>query len=188
MPLLMSSGRPTLATDAGIFVQQCHVGLSSKASRVSKHVLGAQFNATVEPSAEVVADAVGPLLETPEGYTYLSIIINRALRWVEAYPMKDNSAEHMLAAFLLFIWRRGCPRILYTDRAGNMLCLLAFKVYERLGIHKSSGSTFRFRVCASAPSRLPASSITLARLRDCPPCFGQCSRRSRLPPLQSLLP
>ncbi len=35
--------------------------------------------------------------------------------------MVSNSAEHLLAAFLLFIWRRGCPKILYSDCGGNLL-------------------------------------------------------------------
>ncbi len=57
--------------------------------------------------------------------------------------MVGNSAEHLLAAFLLFIWRRGCPKILYSDRGGNLLSFLAYKVYLRLGVTKVSGSSHR---------------------------------------------
>jgi hypothetical protein len=49
----------------------------------------------------------------------------------------------LLAAFLLFIWRRGCPKILYTGRDGNLLSFLAYKVYQRLGVTKVSGSSHR---------------------------------------------
>jgi hypothetical protein len=60
--------------------------------------------------------------------------------------MVSNSAEHLLAAFLLFIWRRGCPKILYSDRGGNLLSFLAYKVYQRLGVTKVSGSSHRHNV------------------------------------------
>ena len=57
--------------------------------------------------------------------------------------MKENTAECLLAALLKIIWRRGCPRILYSDRGGNLLSLLAHRVYERLGINKASASAYR---------------------------------------------
>ncbi len=57
--------------------------------------------------------------------------------------MRGNTAEFLLAACLLFIWRRGCPKSLYTDRGGNLLSYLAYQVYERLGITKASGSSHR---------------------------------------------
>ena len=136
---------PTLATDAKIFVAQCHVCLSNKASRVSKETPIGHFDTMVEPSVEVVLDPVGPLPITIEGYCYLLVIIDRASRWIEAIPMKSNSAESMLEAFLIFVWRRGCPKILYTDRGGNLLSYLAHKVYQRLGITKVSGSAHRHR-------------------------------------------
>ena len=101
---------------------------------------------TLHLSEEVVADPVGPLPETPEGYTYLLVLADRASRWTEGFPMVSNSAEHLLAAFLLFIWRRGCPKILYSDRGGNLLSFLAYKVYQSLGVTKVSGSSHRHNV------------------------------------------
>ena len=56
--------------------------------------------------------------------------------------MKENTAECLLSALLKIIWRRGCPRILYSDRGGNLLSLLAHKVYERLGINKATASAY----------------------------------------------
>ncbi len=86
---------------------------------------------------------MGPLPETPEGYCYLLVPVDRASRWIEAFPMVGNSAEHLLASFLLFIWRCGCPKILYSDRGVNLLSVLADKVYQRLGVTKVSGSSNR---------------------------------------------
>ena len=136
----------TMSTDSNVFVGNCHVCLSNRACHVSNHVPDGQFPQTLMPSEEVVADPVGPLPETPEGYTYLLVLVDRASRWTEAYPMVNNSAEHLLAAFLLFIWRRGCPKILYSDRGGNLLSFLAYKVYQRLGVTKVSGSSHRHNV------------------------------------------
>ncbi len=125
---------PTMTMDAARFVAQCHVCLSNKHSRVSKQVPPGQFDPMVEPSVKVVADPVGPLPLTPDGYCYLLVFVDRASRWIEAIPMKGNSAELLLAAFLLFVWRRGCPKILFSDRGGNLLSFLAYKVYQRLGV------------------------------------------------------
>jgi hypothetical protein len=57
--------------------------------------------------------------------------------------MTANTTEAMLEAFLTIIWRRGCPRIVFSDRGGNLLSQLAHKVYERLGIEKVSASAYR---------------------------------------------
>ena len=105
-------------------------------------------------SEEVVADPVGPLPETPEGYTYLLVLADRASRWTEGFPMVSNSAEHLLAAFLMFIWRRGCPKILYSDRGGNLLSFLAYKVYQSLGVTKVSGSSHRHNVSGLGESTI----------------------------------
>ena len=136
---------PSLVVDATAFVAQCHVCLSNKASRVSKQTPLGHFDNMVEPSVEVVADPVGPLPLTPDGYCYLLVCIDRGSRWIEGVPMKSNSTESLLAAFLIFVWRRGCPRILYSDRGGNLLSFLAYKVYQRLGVTKVSGSAHRHR-------------------------------------------
>jgi hypothetical protein len=60
-----------------------------------------QLDPTVEPSVEVLADAVDPLP------------LSR-LR-VTAFPMKGNTAEFLLAACILFMWRHGCPKIFDSD-------------------------------------------------------------------------
>jgi hypothetical protein len=62
--------------------------------------------------------------------------------------MVSNSAEHLLAVFILFIWRRGCPKILYSDCGGNLPSFLAYKVYQSLslGVTKVSGSSHRRNV------------------------------------------
>jgi hypothetical protein len=99
-----------MATDANIFVSNCHVFLSNRTCRVSNHMADGQFDQTVQPSEEVVADPVGPSPLTEEGYCYLLVLDDRASRWIEAYPVRANTAECLLTAFLLFIWRRDAPR------------------------------------------------------------------------------
>ena len=85
--------------------------------RVQETPIG-HFDTMVEPSVEVVLDPVGPLPITIEGYCYLLVIID-ASRWIEAIPMKSNSAESMLEAFLIFVLRRGAPRSCIRTAAGT---------------------------------------------------------------------
>ncbi len=77
-----------MATDANIFVGHGHVGLSNRSCRVFNQVADGQFDQTVQPSEEVVTDPVGP------------------------FPMRGNTVEYLLAAFLLF----------------NLLSFFAYKV------------------------------------------------------------
>jgi hypothetical protein len=60
---------------------------------------------------------------------------------------------------LILVWRRGCPRSLYSDRGGNRLRFLAHKVDQRLGGTQVSASAHRHRtsgVCERViPSLLP---------------------------------
>ncbi len=130
---------PTMATDVNIFVGHCHVCLSNRTCRVSNHVVDGQFDQIVQPSEEVVADPVGPLLLMEEWYCYILVLVDRASRWIEAYPMKANTAESLLTAFLLFIWRRGCPEILYTDRGVNLLSFFGSQGICAVGDHESFG-------------------------------------------------
>jgi hypothetical protein len=135
----------TMSSDCRKFVDQCHVCSSYKAGRTSKQVPVGTYNVCLTPGDEVTGDILGPLPETPDGFKYLMVFIDRASRWAEAYPLKNNNSEEMLEALLTFIWRRGCPKILFSDRGGNLLSLLASKVYERLGIKKESAAAYRFK-------------------------------------------
>ncbi len=71
------------------------------------------------------------------------VLVDRASRWIEGIPMKGNSAAFLLAAFLLFVWRYGCPKGIYGNRGRNLLSFLAYKVYQRLGVSNVSGSAHR---------------------------------------------
>jgi hypothetical protein len=96
---------PTMTTDAAKFVAQCQVCLSNKHSRVASQVPPGQFDPAGELRVQVVADLVRPPPVTPEGYCYLIVLVDRASRWIEAYPMKGNMAEFLLTDCLLFVWR-----------------------------------------------------------------------------------
>jgi hypothetical protein len=81
-----------MVTDAFIFVGHFYVSLSSRACRVSNQVADGQFDQIVQPSEEVVADPLGPLPTTPEGFCYLLVLVDRASHWIEAFAMRGNSA------------------------------------------------------------------------------------------------
>ena len=89
-----------------------------------------EYDAAILPGEDATGDVLEPLPATRVGYLYLFFHIDRPSRWLDAEPMKDNTAECLLSALLKIIWRRGCPRILYTDRGGNLLSLLAHKLYH----------------------------------------------------------
>ncbi len=83
------------------------------------------------------------LPSTRGGFKYPRGLVDRASHSVEAIPMRDKKTDELLSAMLVCVWRRGRPKIMYSDRGGKLLSLLAHKVYERLWVEKLSASACR---------------------------------------------
>ncbi len=96
-----------------------------------------------DPYRPLRRDGTGrPLPLAPDGYCFLLVVIHRASRWIEGIPMKAHTPECLLSVFLLFVWRRGCPKLQYSDRGGNLLSFLAHIGSQRLGVTTVLGSAY----------------------------------------------
>jgi transposase InsO family protein len=87
---------------------------------------------------EIVAiDITGTLRKTPRGNKYILICIDLFTNWVEAIPLKTETAEEVAnGVFDLIISRHGCPSKILTDKGTNFTSEL-FKFFcKRLGITK----------------------------------------------------
>ena len=40
-------------------------------------------------------DILGPLLETPRGNQYMLVVVDQFSKWVECYPLSDQTAEDL---------------------------------------------------------------------------------------------
>ena len=65
-------------------------------------------------------DLVGPLPTSCVGHRYLLTIIDHSIRWFEAVPLADISAETVLEAFIIsWVDRFGEPQCVTCDRGAQ---------------------------------------------------------------------
>ena len=70
----------------------------------------------------VSIDHVGPLPATPEGLRFLLVVLDRATRWVEAYPVKDLSALTTAKTLIdHYFCRFGFPQIVHSDNSKSFV-------------------------------------------------------------------
>ncbi len=84
-------------------------------------------------------DLVGPL-QYSNNFNYISTIIDRTSKWMEAIPLSDKSAAACAKA-LTFTWisRFGAPKLITSDRGSLLTSNLWFKLCEMLCIsHKQT--------------------------------------------------
>ncbi|XP_015436654.1 PREDICTED: uncharacterized protein LOC107191997 [Dufourea novaeangliae] len=91
-------------------------------------------------------DIIGPL-PTCEGFRYCLTLIDRFLRWVEAIPLRDITAQTVARAFFDgLISQFGAPKILTTDRGAQfesqlfaaLLSLIGCKRIHRTAFHPAA--------------------------------------------------
>jgi hypothetical protein len=95
------------------------------------------------PFYRVALDIMGPLPQTEEGYKYILVIVDAFSKWVEAFPLRTQTAEEIASCFLEnFITRFGAPREMLTDRGTNFLSSLIQELNHLFNIHKISTSSY----------------------------------------------
>ena len=153
---------PRMTQDIVRYCTTCHICDSFKPSRASQKTPMGMFEESPLPAEEVCVDVLGPLPANAHGHKYLLVIVDRYSRWIHAEPMKGQSISEILDAFMLYVWRRGCPRIIYSDRQGSILSTLAQMVYDRLGVKQAAGSGYRWNASAMVERGI-GSLLTLLR-------------------------
>uniref|UniRef100_A0A3Q2ZCY6 Integrase catalytic domain-containing protein n=1 Tax=Kryptolebias marmoratus TaxID=37003 RepID=A0A3Q2ZCY6_KRYMA len=61
-------------------------------------------------------DLTGPLPLTSSGYQYILTATDYFSKWVEAFPLKNKSAEEVCKNLCDIIYRHGCPDRILTDQ------------------------------------------------------------------------
>ena len=91
------------------------------------------------PFERVACDVMGPILETERGNRYILIVTDYFSRWVEAYPLQNQTAES-IAGVLAREWiaRFGCPAELHSDNGSNFESEIVHELCRLLGIDKTS--------------------------------------------------
>lgn len=80
-------------------------------------------------------DILGPLYKTKEGFEYILLCVDAGTRWVEAFPLKTQSALETAKVLYREIFSRyGAPKVLFSDRGRNFMSKLVNALCEILDI------------------------------------------------------
>jgi hypothetical protein len=58
---------------------------------------------------------VGPLRQTPGGFTHLLVAVDKFSKWIEARPIINIRSEEVVSFFADIIYRFGIPNTIITD-------------------------------------------------------------------------
>ena len=91
-------------------------------------------------------DVLGPLPTTPEGNKFVLVVMDYFTKWVEVFPMKDQTAETVAAVLVDEVFSRlGCPIELHSDQGSNFRSKVMTEVYRLMGIKKTQTTPYHPR-------------------------------------------
>ncbi len=93
--------------------------------------------------SHVHVDIVGPLPTSAHRQSYLSTVIDRSTRWIEAIPMKNQEASSCIDAFVsAWISRFGVPDTVTSDKGTQFMSSSWAGLCARLGISHITTTSF----------------------------------------------
>ena len=123
---------PNIKADVRKWAQTC---VQCQRYKVQRHTV-TPLSTFSTPDARfdmVHIDLVGPLPPS-KGYTYLLTCIDRFMRWPEAYPLTNMTAQSVAEAFITgWIARFGTPSTITTDRGRQFESTLWTELTNLLG-------------------------------------------------------
>ena len=95
------------------------------------------------PFEKVAWDIMGPLPETKRGNKYILVLTDLFTKWVEAFPLKETSAE-TLAGVLYneFICRFGLPKYIHSYQGRNLCGKVMQSLCGLLGIQRTNTTAY----------------------------------------------
>ena len=132
-----------LDEDVNLYVRSCtECNTFKKPSKKAKAPL-MSYHAGA-PAERVHLDILGPFTPTKSGNRYILMLICQFTKWIEAYPLPDQTAESVARALIdNFISRFGCPLQIHTDQGANFTSCLFQAVCNILDIVKTRTTPYR---------------------------------------------
>ena len=136
-----------MCTDIYTYVKTCAKCNTNKKPRRQQRAELGQYHAGA-PMDRVMMDILDPLSKTPCGNTVILMLIDQFTKWIECYPLPDQSAEVVAKAIVEdFFSRFGVPREIHTDQGRNFVSILFTSLCSLLQIRKTQ--TTGYRLCSN---------------------------------------
>ena len=104
-----------------------------------KNVASTEGRGTVPVLGEPLAHWSADVLELPEsenGYRYVLVVTDQFTKWIEAFPLKRQTAEDVAQCLVQVMCRFGLMKSLLTDQGRNFESSLVKRMCQLMGIKK----------------------------------------------------
>ena len=125
------------------YIRTCAACSVNKRDNHTKRAPQVQFHAGA-PMERVHIDILGPFTKTPQGNTCILMMVDQFTKWVESFPLPDQTAEHVAQVLVdQFFTRFGCPVTIHTDQGTNFTGHIFTEMCRMLQIAKTRTSPYR---------------------------------------------
>ena len=133
--------------DVSNYVRSCLSCQTQKKSTHAQPVPAMAMEVASYPFERVCVDILGPLPESPSGYTHIVIFVDYFSRWAIARPLKSREGEldaKTVARVLLddVVCKHGRPQFLLSDRGSNFMSKLVLELLVMMGISKLNTTSY----------------------------------------------
>ena len=129
-----------LREDCDLWVEKCDTCASVKKPPQKPQTLLGQMPVGV-PMDRLATDILGPLPLTPRGNQYILLVTDYFTKWVEFFPVPDQTATTCAEVILNeVIARFGCPLNLHSDQGKNYESRVFAELCQLLEIRKTRTS------------------------------------------------
>ena len=125
------------------YVKTCAKCNTNKKPRRQRRAELGQYHVGA-PMDRVMIDILGPLSKTPHGNTVILMLIDQFTKWIECFPLPDQSAE-LVAKTIVdeFFTRMGTPLEIHSDKGSNFVSNLFSTLCVLLQITKTRTTSYR---------------------------------------------
>lgn len=125
-----------LSKDVRAFIRKCCMCTRRKSSKQKRSPL--QQYLVGAPMERIAMDVIGPLPTSERGNNYILVVGDYFTKWVEAYPLPNQTAEVVARKVVEeFICRFGVPKEVHSDQGRNFESRVMAEVCKLLGIQKT---------------------------------------------------
>ena len=120
----------------------CQLYVETKQKKLQTKQKAALCNYHAENPMDMVhIDILRPFPVSDNGNRYILMLVDQFTKWLEAYPLPDQTAVTVARAVDNFISRFGCPMVIHTDQGRNFESDLFKAVCTLLEISKTRTTT-----------------------------------------------